>query len=612
MKKSKTVTHAYRSIREFIAALEAAGELMRIRDRVSPFLEIAEITDRVSKGAHGGQALLFEDVEGSEFPVLTNAFGSPARIRLALGVDDLDDLGRRLKEIIDIAPPRTFRDKVRLVRDAAGWARFLPKTGMGASPPCQEVILKGNDADVRKLPILHCWPGDAGPFVTFPVVITKSLIGRRNVGMYRMQVFDKNTLGMHWHIHKDGARVFREYEQAGKRIEVAVAIGTDPAVTYAATAPMPPGIDEMILAGFIRQKSVALVRCVTVGLEVPAEAEFVLEGYIDPGERRMEGPFGDHTGFYTNREEYPVMHLTAVTHRKDAIYSATVVGKPPMEDCYLARATERIFLPLLQTILPEIADYHMPFEGVFHNLVLVSIKKEYPGQSSKVMHSLWGSGQMSFCKTIIVLDAPVRLSDAESTVPTILDAIDLDADLLLTRGILDVLDHASSHALHGGKAGIDATGRIDGEPPRGPRVPSRAPESPDTILATLAAVPGIFLACRVLYPRTAHPLVLFTIDKQQGGIAHVVEALLSSQALPVSCIAVIFETPVTASDSELLWRACANVDPARDFYLGGGRLVIDATAKTEGRTGDRPWPEEIVMSAEVRKRVEHIGTSDPE
>ena len=604
--------HSYRNIREFIVSLESEGELLRIRDRVSPFLEIAEITDRVSKSPDGGKALLFEQVEGSEFPVITNAFGSPRRICLALGVDDLDELGGRLKEIIDVAPPRTFRDKLRLAKNAAGWSKFLPKTARMSSPPCRQVIMTRDDVDLRKLPILHCWPKDAGPFVTLPVVIIKSLSGRRNVGMYRMQVFDRNTVGMHWHIHKDGAHCFREYERAGKRIEVAVAIGTDPAVTYAATAPLPPGIDEMILAGFIRQRPVTLVKGVTVDIEVPAESEFVLEGYIDPGERRMEGPFGDHTGFYTTRDEYPVMHITAVTHRRDAIYSATVVGRPPMEDRCLARATERIFLPPLRTLLPEIADCHMPVEGVFHNLVLVSIKKEYPGQASKVMHGLWGSGQMSFCKTIIVLDAAIRPSDPETVIPTILNNIDLESDLLLTRGILDVLDHASGEALHGGKVGIDATHRIDGENPRSARVPARDPLPIDTFMTALTAFHDIFLDCRMLYPEAAHPLILFTIRKQAGTHGAVMEALLSSQSLPARCIMVIFETPVTASNSELLWRACANVDPVRDFYLRRGRLIIDATAKTKARAEGRPWPEEIAMSAEVKERVGHISTSSTE
>ena len=428
--------------------------------------------------------------------------------------------------------------------------------------------MKRDDLDLRKLPILHCSPKDSGPFVTFPVVIIKSLSGRRNVGMYRMQVFDRNTVGMHWHIHKDGARYFRDYERAGKRIEVAVAIGTDPAVTYAATAPLPPGIDEMILAGFIRQEPVTLVKGVTVDIEVPAESEFVLEGYINPGERHMEGPFGDHTGFYTPPDEYPVMHLTAITHRKDAIYSATVVGRPPMEDCYLARATERIFLPALQTLLPEIVDCRMPVEGVFHNLVLVSIKKEYPGQSSKVMHGLWGSGQMSFCKTIIVLDAAIRPSDTEAVVPTILNNIDVETDLLPTKGILDVLDHASAEALHGGKVGIDATHRIDGEVPRPARVPS--PRSP--IDGHPYGGPRRFprYLSRLPHPLSGNsaPADPFHDQKTGGPNSAVLEALLSSRFLPVRCIMVIYETPITASNPELLWRACANVDPARDFYSG--------------------------------------------
>jgi len=372
----KTDKHyPFRNLGEFIADLETAGELTRVKAPVSARLEISELTDRVSKTPGGGKALLFERVDDSSMPVLTNAFGSERRICMAMGVDSLDDIAARLREILNQSPPTSFAEKVRMAGMALGWTRYLPRSVRRSHAACQEVVLTGELVDLTKLPVLTCWPGDGGPFITFPVVFTKSLItGRRNAGMYRMQVYDRKTTGMHWHIHKDGAHFFHEYRRAGRKMEVAVAIGTDPAVTYAATAPLPRGIDEMLLAGFIRGRPVELVKAVTVDIEVPAEAEIVLEGYVDPAERRTEGPFGDHTGYYSLADEYPVFHVTAVTHRKTPVYSTTLVGRPPMEDCYLAKATERIFLPLLQTMFPEITDYWLPWEGVFHNVAVVAME----------------------------------------------------------------------------------------------------------------------------------------------------------------------------------------------------------------------------------------------
>ena len=369
----KKASRGYRNLGEFIARLEDEGELIRIKERVSPVLEITEFADRFSKSPNGGKALLFEDVEGSAFPVLINAFGSMKRISLALGSDP-DSLASRLEDILEQGPPGTIMEKLRLIPKAYSWSRFFPGTSRMKSPPCQEVVLTGSDVDLFSLPILKCWPKDGGRFVTLPVVISKGLSdSKRNVGMYRMQIYDRNTTGMHWHIHKDGSHHFHEYKKADRRMQLAVAIGTDPAVTYAATAPMPRGIDEMILAGFIRQESVPMVKGITVDIEVPAEAEFILEGYVDPEETRIEGPFGDHTGYYSLEDEYPVFHVTAITHRKNPVYSATVVGRPPMEDCYLALATERLFLPLIKKVMPEIKDYHLPLEGVFHNIVFVAI-----------------------------------------------------------------------------------------------------------------------------------------------------------------------------------------------------------------------------------------------
>ncbi|OPY69664.1 MAG: 3-octaprenyl-4-hydroxybenzoate carboxy-lyase [Syntrophorhabdaceae bacterium PtaU1.Bin034] len=597
---------SYGNLRDFIQALEAEGELLRIKEKVSPILEITEITDRASKSPEGGKALLFEQVEGSSMPVLTNAFGSTKRISMALGVDDLDEIDGRLTEILHMAPPQSLGDKINLLRNALGWSRFLPRITKDSHPPCQEVILKGNDVDLSHIPILQCWPKDGGRFVTLPLVFSRSLRGQRNAGMYRLQVFDRNTMGMHWHIHKDGAQYFHEHGRAGKRMEVAVAIGTDPAVTYAATAPMPFGIDEMLLAGFIRQAPVKLVKGVTVDIEVPAEAEIVLEGYVDHGEERLEGPFGDHTGFYSAADNYPVFHVTAITHRKDAVYSTTIVGRPPMEDCYLAKATERIFLPLLRTVLPEVVDYRMPWEGVFHNLTLVSIDKRYPGQASKVMHGLWGSGQMSFCKAIFVFDATVDLSKGRDIAARILNTVDLRSDILISRGILDVLDHASPAPLFGGKIGVNLTTGMGGEGERhtasgGERGPQTMP-SPDRLAAALRDANKAFLDCRLLFQDAAHPVILMRIAGRER-IEELIRLLLSSDLLPARAIVVFFDRAVNLNDEAgMLWRACANVDPARDFSLGGDRLVIDATSKKE-LADARAWPEEIRMSRDICRKV---------
>jgi 4-hydroxy-3-polyprenylbenzoate decarboxylase len=596
--------YGYENLRDFIAALESEGELLRIGAPVSPLLEITEITDRASKSPEGGKALLFEQVEGSSMPVLTNALGSMKRICMGLGVGDLDELGHRLREILTLTPPETWHDKIGLLKNALGWSRFLPRRlSRLSSPPCQQVILKGDDVDLTRLPILHCWPGDAGRFITLPLVFSKNAKGQRNVGMYRVQVFDRNIAGMHWHIHKDGSHHFYEYGGAGKRMEVAVAIGTDPAVTYAATAPMPYGVNEMLLAGFVRRRPVRMARCATVSLDVPAEAEIVLEGYVEPGEERMEGPFGDHTGFYSAAGLYPVFHVTAITHRRDAVYSATVVGRPPMEDCYLAKATERIFLPLLQAILPELVEYRMPWEGVFHNLVLASIEKRYPGHATRVMHALWGSGQMAFCKAIFVLDAPVDLSNGTEVARTILNTVDLERDIVLSTGIIDVLDHASPRPLTGGKIGVDATASTTGEGARTRLDAAQRPVPSEKDLVGLCRErdPRI-LDCRLLFPDTAHPLVLLSVGDGEGRGA-LIELLLSSTFLPSGSISVLFDVPVNAgTDAEALWRAAANVDPGRDIAIRGNRMVIDATAK-KGQAPMRPWPEEIRMSLAVGQRV---------
>ena len=449
---------AFKDLREYIAELESRGLLKRIKTEVDCELEITEITDRVSKmEGEKNVALLFENVRGYDMPVLMNAFGSMERMAIAFGVEKVDDIADEIRDIIKL-PYISMQHKMDLLsiipkaRKAINFPKYV-KTG-----PCKEVIIK-DAPSLDKFPILKCWPQDGGPFITLPLVFTKNPAnGKRNVGMYRLQKYDSCTTGMHWHIHKNGAENYRSMaEQGAERIEVAVAIGTDPVLTYAATAPLPKDIDEMVFAGFLRHKSVELVKCETVDLEVPAASEIVLEGYVNIGETRREGPFGDHTGYYSLADEYPVFHITCITHRRDPIYPATVVGKPPMEDCFLARATERIFLPLLQQMMPEIVDIHMPLEGVFHDCVMVSIKKTYPQQAKRVMHALWGMGQMMFVKMIIVVDAHVDVQNEKEVWWRVFNNIDAKQDLVMVDGPLDVLDHSSPMPKWGTKLGIDAT-----------------------------------------------------------------------------------------------------------------------------------------------------------
>lgn len=449
---------AYNDLRDFIAALESRGWLKRITQPVDCELEITEITDRVSKmQGEKNVALLFENVKGYNMPVLMNAFGSMERMALALGVEKIDDIAQEIRQILKL-PYISLQNKLDLVKIIPSAKRAINFPKYVKNAPCKEVIIKDKPS-LEKFPILKCWPGDAGRFITLPLVFTKNpLNGKRNVGMYRLQVFDNQTTGMHWHIHKNGAENYRAHRDLGKdKIEVAVAIGGDPAITYSATAPLPRDIDEMVFAGFLRKKSVEMVKCETVDVEVPAGSEIVLEGYVNMDELRVEGPFGDHTGYYSLADNYPVFHITCITHRKNPIYPATVVGKPPMEDCFLAKATERIFLPVLQTQMPEIIDINLPLEGVFHNCAVVSIKKSYPQQAKKVMHAIWGMGQMMFTKMIIVVDAHVNVQAMNEVWWRVFNNIDAKRDVVMVDGPLDVLDHSSPMPNWGTKIGIDAT-----------------------------------------------------------------------------------------------------------------------------------------------------------
>jgi 4-hydroxy-3-polyprenylbenzoate decarboxylase len=445
---------AYKDLQEFLRLLDKKGELKRIATPLAPYLEIAEVTDRVSKAV--GPGLYFEHPTGSRFPIVTNVFGSYPRMHLALECDNLDALGRRIDAVLEMEKPDGLIDKLKMLPKLAKMAGIFPKTV--SSGRCQDVVATGDDVDLSILPVLTTWPGDAGPFITLPVVVTKDPVsGKRNVGMYRMQVFDKNTTGMHWHRHKGGAYHYHLAQKRGERLPVAVAIGPDPACTYAATAPLPEDIDEFLFAGFLRQSPVELVQCKTVDLQVPANSQFVLEGYVEPDERRREGPFGDHTGYYSLADDYPVFHVTALTHRKDAVYPATLVGPPPMEDCYMGKATERLFLPLIKKQLPEIVDMSLPLEGVFHNFCFVSIDKRYPGQTRKIMYAIWGLGQMMFTKVIVVVDAGVNVQNTSEVLWRLGNNVDPRRDIVIVDGPLDALDHASPTPFYGGKIGIDAT-----------------------------------------------------------------------------------------------------------------------------------------------------------
>lgn len=457
---------AFTDLRGYLDLLRREDELVEISAPVSTHLEIAEITDRISKApAEKNKALLFTNVQDEngkkyDMPVLINAMGSHNRMMLALGVETYEEIQERIRSFVKPDIPGNFWDKLAMLPKLAELNNFLPRTFKGTNAPCQEVVITDpSQPMLDAIPVITCWPLDAGPFITYPAFFTRDpMTGERNVGMYRLQKYDNVTTGMHWHKHHDGSRIYENAKKMGlDRIPVAAALGCSPHVTYAATAPLPPGIDEMIFAGFLHSQPVQMVKCKTVDLEVPAHAEVVIEGYVLIDELRREGPFGDHTGFYSLADDFPVLHVTAVTHRKNPIYQTTIVGKPPQEDCYLGKATERIFLPLLKLFIPEIIDMNLPWEGVFHNCVILSIDKRYPGHAKKVMSSVWGFGQMMFSKYVIVVDSHVNVQDLSQVAFQVFNNTDPKRDMMFAEGPMDILDHATPMWAYGSKAGIDAT-----------------------------------------------------------------------------------------------------------------------------------------------------------
>jgi 4-hydroxy-3-polyprenylbenzoate decarboxylase len=620
---------AYKNLQEFIAVLEKEGELVRISEYVDPRLEIAEVTDRISKSRQGGKALLFENT-GYDFPVLMNAYGSEKRMCLALGVHDLNDVARDIENLFHLlsSPKENIIDKLKLLPKLGQFAGWMPKVVSGRGE-CQQVIMK--EPDITKLPVITCWPKDGGPFVTLPVIHTKDPNNHsRNVGMYRMQVFGPTLTGMHWHRHKVSAKHFNEYKKTGKKMPVAVALGGDPVYAYSATAPLPENVDEYMLAGFLRKKRVELVKCISQpDVEVPVDADFVIEGFVDPlDELLWEGPFGDHTGYYSLPDWYPKFHITAITHRKNAVYPATIVGIPPQEDAWLGKATERIFLaPMKMTMIPEIVDMEMPVEGVFHNLVIAKISKDYAGQGQKVMNAMWGAGQMMFNKILVLtatsppaagqMNTDIKLSNYEELARDVFANLNPATDIYFSQGPMDVLDHSCSKMGFGGKMCIDGTFKYEEETDTvfsfsGPAF------SADTALMLQQQHPAITRVNFSLVEKNIPVLIISIKKERKGHVKELHEAIFALPELESIKVILYVEHTVDANDLTVaLWRFCNNLDPRRDHILAkkeststAGKYVacmgFDGTIKTKELDDFyRDWPNIIVADDATINSIDH-------
>jgi 4-hydroxy-3-polyprenylbenzoate decarboxylase len=595
-------------LHEFISFIEKNGELLRISHPVSTDLEISEIVDRVSKSPGGGKAFLFEN-NGTDFPLLINAFGSEKRMAMALGCQRLDEIGERIEQLFKnlTEPKPDFYSKLKTLPLLSQMASWMPKTinGRGA---CQQIVIK--NPDLSKLPVLKCWPADGGPFITLPCVITRDPNnGMRNVGMYRMQVLDAVTTGMHWHQHKTGARHYQEYKRRGERMPVSVVLGGDPAYTYSATAPLPDNLDEYLLAGFLRNKKVELVKCLTNDLEVPSDADIIIEGYVDPAEELVwEGPFGDHTGFYSLADWYPKFHVTCITHRKDAVYPATIVGIPPQEDAWIGKATERIFLqPMKLSMIPELQDMDLPPSGVAHNLTIVGIRKSWTGQAQKVMNALWGAGQMMFNKILIVTDQEKKIHYYEELTRTISENVDPARDLFFSVGPMDVLDHSSSAFAYGSKMGIDATVKEHSIPNASVNLP--------LLEQKILQLSGIEKINTDFLKRGISLLIIAIQKRKRGYFKEFIIELLTIEALyPVKFI--LFTDPgLDIRDAEAVsWYCSGNIDPKRDCMVieptypnENAHLFINGTAKSaEIDEFPREWPNPVVSSTKTIQKIDQL------
>ncbi|HWI91170.1 MAG TPA: menaquinone biosynthesis decarboxylase [Flavisolibacter sp.] len=607
---------AYKNLQHFIEVLEREGELVRIKEYVNPKLEISEITDRISKTAGGGKALLFENT-GYDFPVLMNAYGSEKRMCLALGVNHLDDVAKEIESLFHLlaSPKESIVDKLKLLPKLNQFASWMPKVKSGRGE-CQQVVMK--EPDITKLPVITCWPKDGGPFVTLPVIHTKDPnTNTRNVGMYRMQVFGPTLTGMHWHKHKVSAKHFNEYKKLGKKMPVAVALGGDPTYAYSATAPLPENVDEYMLAGFLRKKKVELVKCITQPeIEVPADAEFVIEGYVDPKEEMIwEGPFGDHTGYYSLPDWYPRFHITCITHKQNAIYPATIVGIPPQEDAWLIKASERIFLaPMKMTMVPEIIDMDMPVEGVAHNLVIAQIKKDYAGQGQKVMNAMWGAGQMMFNKILVLADEHVKIQDYESLAKYVFKNLDPATDINFSQGPMDVLDHSCNKLGFGGKMCIDGTKKFEEEVDENNQwstVNSQWQLSLQSMFPEIKQVNASLLEKEI-------PVLIVSVEKnRKGNLRELHQQICELKEIEGVKIILYVEHTVDANDLPVaLWRFCNNLDPKRDYTLvqraskidvskNFACMGLDGTIKTKDFDNfQRDWPNIIVSNDQTIKSVD--------
>jgi 4-hydroxy-3-polyprenylbenzoate decarboxylase len=600
-------------MKQFIKKIEEAGELLRIKCKVNTENEIAELADRMSKQAGGGKALLFENT-GTDFPVLINAMGSEKRMKILLGVEDFDDIGKQIEDLFkNLSSPKSgLFDKMRMLPELASLSSYMPKkiSGKGA---CQEVIHK--EPDLGILPVLKTWGRDGGPFITLPQVITHDPnTGIRNVGMYRMQVFEKNLTGMHWHKHKTGARHFSEYKKRGEKMPIAIALGGDPVLTYAATAPLPDNIDEYMLAGFLRKKKVKLVKALTQDVYVPEEADFIIEGYVDPEEDFIwEGPFGDHTGFFSLADWYPKFHVTCITHKKEAVYPATVVGIPPMEDAWIARATERIFLtPIKLTMVPEMIDMNIPDAGVAHNLTLVSFHKSFPGQAQKIMSSLWGAGQMMFNKMMVCFDDDVDIHDYKTAAKILSENLDPETDISFIKGPLDVLDHSSSKFAFGSKAGFDATKKYDEE-----KVNERANFDISSIQIDIESIkknyPEIKDINDQLVKEGISVLFISFNKNKKGHVKELGTKLMEDERINKIKLLIFLDSPVDVFDIEqATWIFAGNIEPLRDFSIIESKnenepahVLIDGTRKrSEIDNFKRDWPDIVTSDAETIELVD--------
>ncbi|MDQ6764267.1 MAG: menaquinone biosynthesis decarboxylase, partial [Bacteroidota bacterium] len=620
---------AYNNLQEFINVLEKEGELIRIKNYVNPHLEIAEITDRISKNNNGGKALLFENT-GYDFPVLMNAYGSEKRMCLALGVKELNDVAHDIEKLFQLlsSPKENILDKLKMLPKLGQFASWMPKV-VNRRGECQQVIME--DADITKLPVITCWPKDGGPFVTLPVIHTKDPNNNsRNVGMYRMQVFGPKLTGMHWHKHKVSAKHFNEYKKLNKRMPVAVSLGGDPVYAYSATAPLPENVDEYMLAGFLRKKKVELVKCISQpDVEVPADADFVIEGYVDPNDELIwEGPFGDHTGYYSLPDWYPRFHITAITHKKNTVYPATIVGIPPQEDAWLGKATERIFLaPMKMTMIPEILDMEMPVEGVFHNLVIAKIQKDYAGQGQKVMNAMWGAGQMMFNKILVLTAFPnsgggnafegFKLSEYKKLAKDVFKNLNPATDIYFSQGPMDVLDHSCSKMGFGGKMCIDGTYKYEeeldenyGRAINNGRGLKHIPQLiKETIQQNFPEVNGVNISLL----KDEMPCAIVSVQKnRKNHVRELHEAICKMDEIAAVKMILYVEHTVNANDlTTSLWRFCNNLDPRRDHFIIKKKSIaddkkytacigFDGTNKTEEFDDFyRDWPNIIVADDET-------------